>query len=256
MDGDGNAEVRLASPHQELGLGASGNLWSWKVRGHAEDLVSRFNGGGACVDQFWWPQEARASTDKHGEYELAKREIKDGRATVVMRRALAHWALGGLIIEKGYSIGADAPTFEVSVTIRNESPNVHQVSHWSHNCFRVGQTPALSLTTEKGALSFSGDQQPRSIFAPRSALPPDQTTLLSKPGAAPVSEPVFTFGDRSGLHLVISVERTPLLQVYRWWDGTRKGRYTIEWMYQKQTLTTNQSWTTRFTVEARSPGGG
>ena len=121
MDGDGNAEIRLASPHQELGLGASGNLWSWKVRGLPEDLVSRFNGGGACVDQFWWPQEARSSTDKQGDYELAKREIKDGRATVVMRRALAHWSLGGLIIEKAYSIETESPKFEVRVTIRNES---------------------------------------------------------------------------------------------------------------------------------------
>lgn len=252
-DADGNAEVRLASSHQELGIGASGNLWTWKVRGHEHDLVNRFDGGGACVDQFWWPEEARSSTDKRGEYELVKRELGDGRATVVMRRALAHWTLGGLIIEKAYSITAGGSKLEVRVTVRNESPDVHEVSYWSHNCFRVGEAPALSLTTEKGAISFSGDQQPRSVFAPRSSLPPDQAALLGKANTAPVTEPVFTLGDRANLNLVIRAERDPLLQVYRWWDGTRKGRYTIEWMYQKQTLATSQAWTTRFSVEAKGP---
>ncbi len=55
MDGDGNAEIRLASAEQELGFGPSGNLWSWRVGKTGRELISRFDGGGACVDQFWWP---------------------------------------------------------------------------------------------------------------------------------------------------------------------------------------------------------
>ena len=142
MDGDGNAEVRIASKDQELGIGPSGNLWSWKVRGHDGDLVNRFDGGGACQDRFWWPESARASEDGRAEYELVTREIKGGRATVVFRHALSHWALGGLIIEKSYSV-TNGPKFEVRVTVRNESPDVHEFSHWSHNCFSTGDTPTL-----------------------------------------------------------------------------------------------------------------
>jgi len=254
LDGDGNAEVRLASPLQELGLGPSGNLWSWKVRGCAADLVNRFDGGGACQDQFWWPEAARASQDKHGEYELVTREIKGGRATVAFRRALSHWALGGLILEKSYSIAADAPRIEVRVTVRNESPQPHEFSYWSHNCFRAGAVPTLALTTAEGARTFSGEQQPREIWTRRSGLPAAQTDLLEAANAPELREPKFVLGAAPGPQLIIETERGPLLQLYRWWDGTTRGRYTLEWMYQRQTLSTNQVWTSRFSVAARASG--
>lgn len=253
MDGDGNAEVRLASKYQELGIGPSGNLWSWKVRGHKEDLINRFDGGGACQDRFWCPEGARASEDGTAEYELVTREIKGGRATVVFRHALSHWALGGLVIEKSYSLAEDGPKFDVRVTVRNESPDVHEVSYWSHNCFRIGDTPTLTVTTSEGAKTFTGGQQPREIWASWQNLDDDQTALLKEPNAPPLTEAAFALGDPSGPHLAVTIEPDSLLQVYRWWDGTERGGYTLEWMHRKQKLLTNQRWTTRFGVEVVGP---
>ena len=255
MDGDGNAEVRIASEHQELGIGPSGNLWSWKVRGHGEDLVNRFDGGGACQDRFWWPEGARASSDGSAEYELVTREIKGGRATVVCRRALSHWALGGLVIEKTYSIGKTDPRFDLRVTVRNESPTVHELSYWSHNCFRVGNTPSLTLTGVDGPETFAGTQQPREIWTPWQSLPDEQAPLLKKPNAPALAKASLTLGDPAGTRLVVTADPGSLLQVYRWWDGTEGGRYTLEWMYRKHQLLTGHMWTTRFSVEAKgSPG--
>jgi len=247
MDGDGNAEIRIASEHQELGLGPSGNLWSWKVRGREQDLVSRFDGGGACQDQFWWPEAARVSDDKQGEYELVVREIKGGRAMVAFRRALSHWALGGLIVEKTYSITEGAPEFDVRVTIRNESPDVHEFSYWSHNCFSVGGLPTLAFASTEGGQLFSGEQQPREIWAPVANPPPDQAELITAPSTATLTGSSFALGDPSGPHIEVSVEPS-VLQLYRWWDGTSGGRYTLEWMYQRQELLSGQMWFTRFQV--------
>lgn len=253
MDGDGSAEVRLASRHHELGIGPSGNLWSWHVHGWEGDLVNRFDGGGACQDQFWWPEEARASQDKRGEYELVTREIKGGRATVVFRRALSHYALSGLIIEKSYTVTEDGPRFEVRVNVRNESPDVHEFSYWSHNCFSAGETPALTFTTKDGQQSFSGEQQPREIWAARSTLPQDQAALIAKSDCYELTNRSFVLGGLNGPQIVVDTDHDGLLQLYRWWDGTKRGRYTLEWMYQKQKLVTGQMWTTRFTVEATKP---
>jgi len=253
IDGDGNAEIRIASKEQELGIGPSGNLWAWKVRGHGEDLVNRFDGGGVGADQYWWPDAARSAQDKSGEYELVTREIKGGRATVVFRRELSHWALGGLVIEKTYTIAEGAPKFGVRVTLRNESPEVHEVSYWSHNCFRIGDTPALTLLTTEGKQTFAGEQQPREVWALRSGLSSVQNQIAKKPNVAPLAQPSFVLGAASGPQIVVTVDPATLLQVYRWWDGTKRGRYTLEWMYQKAKLSTNQIWTTRFEVALRRP---
>ncbi len=227
MDGDGNAEVRIASKHQALGIGPSGNLWSWRVRGWEGDLVNRFDGGGACQDMFWWPEAARASQDKRGDYELVTREVKGGRATVVFRRALTHYALGGLVIEKSYAITKDAPRFEVRVTVRNESPEVHEFSYWSHNCFRVGATPSLTITTQGGTQTFSGERQPREIWAARPGLSPDQAALVSKRSSLQITKPTFVLGKPGQMQLWVSTDPKSLLQLYRWWDGTKRGQYTL-----------------------------
>ena len=250
LDGDGSAEVRLASQHHELGIGPSGNLWSWRVHGRDGDLVSRFDGGGACQDQFWWPEEARASQDKGREYEMVTREIKGGRATVVFRRALSHYALGGLIIEKSYTVTEEAPRFAVRVNLRNESPEPHEFSYWSHNCFRVGPTPTLTITTKDGERTFAGDQQPREVWAARPGLPADQAALIAKPDCYELADRIFTLGNE----ITVRTDLGGLLQLYRWWDGTKRGQYTLEWMYRKQTLVTGQMWTTRFIVEATKLG--
>ena len=248
MDGEGNAEVRIASQCQELGIGPSGNLWSWKVRGHDEDLVNRFDGGGACQDRFWWPEDARSSSDGRAEYELVTREIKGGRATVVFRRTLTHWALGGLVIEKTYSIEAAVPRFDLRVTVRNESPTVHELSYWSHNCFRIGNTPTLTLLGADGPKTFAGAQQPREIWAARQGLPADQAALLNAPNAPALVKSSLTLGDPAGHRIVVTADPDSLLQVYRWWDGTEGGRYTLEWMYRKHELLTGHVWTTRVAV--------
>jgi len=253
MDGDGNAEVRIASKHHELGIGPSGNLWSWRVRGREGDLVNRFDGGGACQDWFWWPEDARASDDKRGEYELVTREVKGGRATVAFRRVLSHYALGGLVIEKSYAITEDAPQFEVRVTVRNESPEVHEFSYWSHNCFQVGGTPALTFSTKDGRRTFSGETQPREIWAALAGLSPEQTPLVSERSELQITKPTFVLGEPDKVQLSVSTEPNSLLQLYRWWDGTNSGRHTLEWMYRKQTLVTGKVWTTRFVVDARAP---
>lgn len=255
LDGDGNAEVRIASKHHELGIGPSGNLWSWRVCGWEGDLVNRFDGGGACQDWFWWPDTARASEDKRGEYELVTREVKGGRATVVFRRALSHHALGGLVIEKSYAITEDAARFEVRVTVRNESPEVHEFSYWSHNCFQVGATPTLSFTTKDGKRTFSGETQPREIWAVRPGLSPDQAPLVSERSKLQITKPTFVLGEPDQVQLSVSTDPNSLLQLYRWWDGTKSGRYTLEWMYQKQTLATGKIWTTRYVVDARKSTG-
>ena len=250
MDGDGNAEVRIASPHQALGIGPSGNLWSWQVRGREGDLVSRFDGGGACEDRFWWPEDARASDDGRREYELVVREVKAGKASVTFSRKLAHWSLGGLVLEKTYSVGADSPSFEVRVTVRNASPDEHEFSYWSHNCFHVGHLPSLAIETAEGTRVFSGVDQPREIWAPLRGLPDDQTPLLKSDPTAMLTSRSLILGDASGAHIEAQLDPS-LLQLYRWWDGTERGRYTLEWMHQKQALRSGAIWSTRYRVTWR-----
>lgn len=247
MDGDGYAEIRMASKHQEIGIGPSGNLWCWKASGRKEDLVNRFDGGGACQDQFWWPEAARTSEDKRGEYELVTREIKGGRATVAFRRALSHWSLGGLIIEKSYSFTEEGSGFEVRVTIRNESPDPREFSYWSHNCLHVGGTPTLVFMTAEGQRVFRGYEQPREIWAPLAGIAPDQTELITEPSTATLTECSFALGEPSSPHIEVKADAS-VLQLYRWWDGTSQGRYTLEWMYQRQKLLSGQVWSTRFTM--------
>ncbi len=245
MDGDGSAEVRLASPNQELGIGPSGNLWSWKVKGHEQDLISRFDDGGACVDRFWWPEGARAANEGSSEYELAHREIAGGQAVVVFRRALTHWAVGGLVLEKSYTIGEEKPGVTVRVTLRNESPDILEFSYWSHNCFATGPRPALQLATAEGDQVFSGEGQPREIWASMADVPADQQELVKATASQTLTGTSFALGDPSGSRLQITTDPS-LLQLYRWWDGTDSGRYTLEWMYQRQTLVTGTSWATQF----------
>lgn len=248
MDGDGNAEVRLASGKHALGIGPSGNLWSWQVAGHEGDLVNRFDGSGACEDRFWWPEDARTSDDGRREYELVTREVKGGRASVTFRRELAHWSLGGLVLDKTYSIGVDAPIFEVSVTIRNSSPVAHEFSYWSHNCLNAGGIPALTLSTTAGEQVFSGGQQPREVWMALKGTPADQADLAKSTQDAQLAAPMFTLGDPAGPRIRVTADAS-LLQLYRWWDGTDGGRYTLEWMHQRQTLDSGRLWTTRYTVE-------
>jgi hypothetical protein len=245
MDGDGNAEVRLASRHQELGIGPSGNLWSWKVQGQEQDLVSRFDDGGACVDRFWWPEGARAANEGSSEYELVLREIAGGQAVVMFRRALTHWALGGLVLEKSYAIRDDRPGVQVRVTLRNESPEVIEFSYWSHNCFLAGPTPTLELATTAGDQVFGGEDQPREIWAAAANVPADQRDLLNSKCSLTLAGPSFALADPSGGRIQITTAPS-LLQLYRWWDGTDNGRYTVEWMYQRQKLVTGASWSTSF----------
>jgi len=248
MDGDGNAEIRLASGKHALGIGPSGNLWSWQVAGHEGDLVNRFDGSGACEDRFWWPEDARTSDDGRREYELVTREVKGGRASVTFRRELEHWSLGGLVLDKTYSIGADAPAFEVSITLRNSSPVAHEFSYWSHNCLNVGGVPALALSTTDGEQVLSGGQQPREIWMALKGAPADQADLVKSTQDAQLAAPVFTLGDPAGPRIKVTADAS-LLQLYRWWDGTDGGRYTLEWMHQKQTLESGRVWTTKYTVE-------
>ena len=248
MDGDGNAEVRLASRHQELGIGPSGNLWSWKVQGHAQDLVSRFDGAGACQDRFWWPADARSATEGGSDYELVHREIAGGRASVTFRRALTHWALGGLVVEKSYVIRDDKPAFQVSVTVRNESPEPAEFSYWVHNCFAAGPTPTLELPTDDGDKVFSGLEQPREIAAAAPNLPGDQRPLLSPASSMTLADTSFALLDPSGGRLHMTIDPS-LLQLYRWWDQTANTHYTVEWMYQRRKLTTGASWSTQFEIE-------
>ncbi|NOY81663.1 MAG: hypothetical protein GXP31_11765 [Kiritimatiellaeota bacterium] len=248
MDGDGNAEIRLASAGQELGFGPSGNLWSWRVGKERRELVSRFDGGGACVDQFWWPEGARTSEDKTGEYELIAREIKGGRATLVFRRVLSHWALGGLVLEKAYSIPRDATRLDVRVTVRNESPEPHEFSYWSHNCLDVGGTPSLLLRTSAGEKLFAGEKQPREIWARLAGLSAAQQGLLRDTDLPELTASIFRLGSAAGPRIEIRTDPARFLQLYRWWDGTTSGRYTVEWMYRKQKLETHKSWSTTFSL--------
>lgn len=77
----------------------------------------------------------------------------------------------------------------------------------------------------------------------------DQTALLKEPNAPPLTAASFTLGDPPGPRVTVHADPGTLLQVYRWWDGTEGGRYTLEWMYRKQKLMTGEMWTTKFGVE-------
>lgn len=212
-DGDGTAEVRLASKHQELAFGPSGNLWSWRVGSH--QLVSRFAGVGACVDQFWLPEEARSSEESRAEYKLLKRETERGRASVTFRRKVTHPSVAGLVIEKTYTIRKNSPQVEVRVRIQNESPDITEFSYRSKNCFRVGNTPTLSFTSNQGRRIFSGEQQPREIWVARDKLPSDQLSLLSRSTGLRVVSPQFTLGHPDRAHILATTELDKLLQLYR-----------------------------------------
>jgi hypothetical protein len=252
MDGDGTPEVRVVSADQELGLGVSGNLWSWKVQGGQGDIINRFDGAGACQDRFWWPTAARTTEDSQAEYELVSREIKAGRATLTFRRVLSHPALGGLVIEKTYTIPEEGTRLQVRITLRNESPNVLEFSYWSHSAFAMGPTPTLQILTAQGPQTYSGAQQPREIWAPMPGLGESQRDLLAPVPTTTLAQPVFTLQAPEGRQLQVKADPS-LLQLYRWWDGTDQGRYTLEWMYQRQKLVTGGNWSTRLELEVTAP---
>jgi hypothetical protein len=249
VDGDGNAEVHVASPDQELGFGASGNLWSWKLTSGGGELINRFDGAGACQDRFWWPVAARAAEDSRAEYELMTREIKAGRATLTFRRVLTHAAVAGLVIEKTYTIPEQGAGLQVRVTLRNESPAPIEFSYWSHNAFAMGPTPTLLLPTAQGEQTYTTE---REIWALMPGLPDSQKPLLAPEPTTVLAQPSFALQAPDGRRLQITTDPS-LLQLYRWWDETDQGRYTLEWMYQKQQLVTGGSWSTRVELSLAQP---
>ncbi len=159
----------------------SGDLVSWRVHGHEKDLVNRFDEGGACMDLIWWPEEARNLDLSGMENKLLSREIKDGRALVTFSRSLDHWSVGGLAIEKTYSIAAGRKKIDLNISIRNESlkPEI-EFSYRSHNRFQLGSPPSLMLSITKGDQFFHGAQQAHEIWAPVADLPADQSALKMK----------------------------------------------------------------------------
>ncbi len=245
LDGDGNAEIHVASADQDLGLGPSGNLWSWQVHGDGRELVSRFDGAGFAQDRFWWPEEARSSEDGQADYELVAREIKAGRAIVSFRRELSHWALGGLVLEKTWAVPETGISVQVTITVRNESPDVHEFSYWSHGALQLGPTPTLTIHTPGGEQVYAGPEQPREVWAMMAGVAEDEAVPGGKPTDTTLAEPRFTLGAPDGPRVTVTAEPA-LLQLYRWWGGTEQGRYTLEWMYRRQTLASGQSWTTRY----------
>ncbi len=245
LDGDGYAEVRISSADQELGLAPSGNLWSWQVHGDGRELVSRFDGAGFAQDRFWWPEEARSSEDGQAEYELVAREIKAGRATVSFRRRLSHWALGGLVLEKTWSVPETGTSVQVTITVRNESPDEHEISYWSHGALQLGPTPTLTIRTPEGEQVYAGPDQAREVWAAMAGVAEEEGGMRSRPANATLAEPSFTLGPPDGPRVTVTAG-PELLQLYRWWDGTDQGRYTLEWMYRRQTLASGRSWTTRW----------
>jgi hypothetical protein len=248
LDADGNADLHVASADQDLGFAPSGALWSWRARGHGPDVVGRFDGAGVCQDRFWWPAEARSADEAQAGYALANREIKAGRAALTFRRALTHWAVGGLVVEKTYTIPEEGLVVQVTVTVRNESPLVHEFSYWSHGALSLGALPVLSLPTAAGEQRFAGPAQPREVWAAMPALDAGQRALLGEPLTAQLAASTFALGPPDGPRVTVTTG-PDLLQVYRWWDGTDQCRYTLEWMYCKQRLDSGQSWTTRFDLE-------
>jgi hypothetical protein len=256
MTGDGNVEIRMASPEQELGLDmSSGILVSWRVGGRTEDLVHRFDDGGACMDQFWWPPEGRSVSAAEGGYELVSREAGDGRAAVTFRRAFTDQALSGLVLEKTYSIAEAGTAVSVRVQIRNESPDPFiDFSYWSHNRVTLGETPILELSTTEGPLTVGGADQPGDVWAPLAGLPDDQSGLemtAQGPPAGVLDRPVFSLAEPQGARISVTTEPS-LLQVYRWRSGAR---YTLEWMYQRQRVPAGQGWGTDMKLEYKPPGG-
>ena len=249
VDGDGGAELHVASADQDLGFAQSGNLWSWRIGEDGPELVNRFDGSGFCEDRFWWPEEARASTDGRAEYELVAREVKAGRATVSFRRRLTHAVLGGLLLEKTWTIPATGTRVQVTITVRNESPDVHEFSYWSHGALQVGAMPTLAVTTTDGQQTYAGQEQPREVWAVMAGVPEDQGGLPGKDVTATLTEPAFTLGAPDGPRITVGAEPA-LMQLYRWWDGSDQGRYTLEWMYRRQTLASGESWTTRYELSA------
>ena len=91
MDGDGNAEVHVASAEQELAIGPSGNLWSWQLgrrRGADQPLRRRRRLRGPFL-----------VADRRARHRGQQRRVraddprgKAGRAMVTFRRALSHAA--------------------------------------------------------------------------------------------------------------------------------------------------------------------
>ncbi len=263
---DGSPDIVISNSKQQLGIGTSGNLISWKLTGVDKDFVSLFDGGGACIDQFWWPKSARSSDDKNSEYELISREIKNGRATVVMRHALTHPDISGLVLEKKYSITADSPKIKITVTIKNESPDPMEFSYWSHNCLNTGGTPILTIQIGKGEKVIDDTEKVKNRIFARSDLPKEQLKILPFSADTPEKEKQllnkilkntitgsqFILGKPSSRKIIINVDYNELLELFRWWDTTDRGRYTVEWIYQKRKIVTGQSWTTSFSLEAVS----
>jgi hypothetical protein len=133
----------------------------------------------------------------------------------------------------------------VRVKVRNESPEVIEFSYWSHNCFAAGPRPTLEFATADGNQVFAGEDQPREIWAAAANVPADQRDLLNSKCSLTLAGPSFALADPSGGRIQITAAPS-LLQLYRWWDGTDNGRYTVEWMYQRQKLVTGASWSTSF----------
>jgi hypothetical protein len=254
MTGDGRPEIRLASPDQQLGLDrGTGMLSSWRVKGRGEDLVHRFEDGGACMDQFWWPPEGRTASSTEARYEVVSREAAGGRARVTFRRTFSEAALSGLVLEKTYSIAETGTALEVKVSVRNESPAPFiDFSYRFHNRLALGEQPTLELSTAGGPLTFDGADQPNEVWAPLAGIPADQSDLAmvnQGPAAGVLDKPVFALGEPGGAKITVTAEPS-LLQVYRWRSGAR---YTLEWMYQRQRVPAGQGWTTGTRLEYEVP---
>ncbi len=265
MDGDGNAEIRLANSKQELGFGKHGNLWSWKVGDKKQEFVNRFDGSGAFEDRYWWPKGARSSSDGRSDYELVSRKIENGKAIIVMRRDLTHSDLGNMSIEKEYSIKEGDTKIELKVTINNETPDNHIISYWSHNTFLVGNIPVIAVDTKNGKTIIDGSVKEKDRRFVRADLTEDELKFIIPRGERPedikqkleeykkirFTTGKFILGTPNALQLIINTDYDEMLQMFRWWDKTDKSRYTIEWVYKATEIKSGHSWSTKIDVEVK-----
>jgi hypothetical protein len=214
-------------------------------------------GGGAAMDLFWSPPDARWSGDETAAYELVYAKIHGRKAYVRLRQAKSHPALDGIVLTKTISIPERGTDIEVRVEIENPGPTPEvRFVYWAHQMFTPGRED----------LKDAAPERKQGIYMERKGevlRAPVESIVWAKPGQ-PFSPGAERFESENrdgvttadwiahrnpvtGAAVLCQVREGEVAQFYSWRQPDGPG-LSSEWMYPPVILQAGESWKARYDI--------
>lgn len=256
--------ILVESPAQQVWIQPQrgGIISRWRVKNGSRLLVMRSNpSGGAGMDLFWVPPEAKWSGDEKSAYELVYAKIHGGKAHVRLRQAKSAPSVQGLVVTKTYVVPERGAEVEVKLVVRNEGPApILGYSLWVHHMFQLGSTgsdgpanvenptlPQLVLATDAGPtvapLKDLVWAKPDAPF-----LPGNEEWERKARNGVTTGEWIAQRDPTTGAAVLCQNEGPPVVQFYSWRDPVGKRVLSLEWMYPYVRLEAGREWRASYVI--------